>query len=202
MFQFGGSADAVEKMLKRPGISDISTPLISPNPHHKSLAHLAEDLYRQQLYPGKYLDELQLKFMPSIHKAVHYDGIPTKATVSTQELEKTVSLLRWTREVLLNAATTSFFGERLLQLEPNLFDKFFDFDDNSWKLTYHLPRIFATEMYAAKQEATDVLLKYFMLPLEERQGAAWLISTLESEMRNLGIDEHDIASFIMMTYWV
>lgn len=202
MFQFGGSKDGIEKMWTKPHADGSGRVLLNPNPHQKCLAHLGEDFYRQQLYPGKILDDLQLQFMPNIHAALRFDSIATEAILSTQGAQKTVSLLRWTRNVLLNAATTSFFGDRLLQIEPSLFQKFFDFDDNSWKLTYHLPRMFATEMYAAKEQATEALLKYFSLPREERQGETWLVRTLESEMRHLDIEEKDIASFIMMIYWV
>ncbi|KAL9608970.1 MAG: hypothetical protein Q9167_006221 [Letrouitia subvulpina] len=57
-------------------------------------------------------------------------------------------------------------------------------------------------MYGAKQQATDALEKYLSLPKNDRPGAASLVQTLESEMRNLGIQESDIAGFLMMIYWV
>lgn len=83
-----------------------------------------------------------------------------------------------------------------------MFQSFFDFDDNSWKLIYHLPRVFAKEMYGAKQQATEALVKYLQTPKDKRPGAAWLVQTLETEMRILGIQEADIACFLMMIYWV
>ncbi len=200
MYQFGGSEYAVQKMWQDPA---KSTALLSPNPFHKNLARLGEDFYRQQLHPGTNLEELQSQFMPNIHKSLTDENMSAKIIISsTITGEKTVSLLGWVREVLLDSATRSFFGDRLLEIEPNMFKNFFDFDDNSWKLTYHLPRIFATEMYEAKQQATDALIKYFQLPKEERPGAAWLVRTLESEMRNLGIGDADVACFLMMIYWV
>lgn len=48
----------------------------------------------------------------------------------------------------------------------------------------------------------DALREYFMLPKEERKGEAWLVRNLEAEMRNVGIEEPDIAAFVMMIYWV
>lgn len=199
MYQFGGSEDAVQKMWQDPS---KGTRLLSPNPLHKNLARLGEDFYRQQLHPGTNLENLQSQFMPKIHKSLSYENISENIILSSTTGEKTVSLLGWVREVLLDSATRAFFGDRLLEIEPNMFQSFFDFDDNSWKLTYHLPRVFAKEMYGAKQQATEALVKYFQTPKDKRPGAAWLVQTLETEMRNLGIQETDIACFLMMIYWV
>lgn len=202
MYQFGGSEDAVHKMWQDPGKDGHGRALLSPNPVHKNLARLGEDFYRQQLHPGTNLETLQSQFMPNIHNSLIYEVIPEEVIISSTKGEKTVSLLGWVRGVLLDSATRSFFGDRLLDIDPNLFQSFFEFDDNSWKLTYHLPRVFAREMYVAKEQATGALFKYFQLPKEERPGAAWLVRTLESEMRNLGMQGADIASFVMMIYWV
>ena len=57
-------------------------------------------------------------------------------------------------------------------------------------------------MNAAKKTGIDALREYFMLPKEERKGEAWLVRNLEAEMRNVGIEEPDIAAFVMMIYWV
>lgn len=202
MYRFGGSKDAIKKMWRDPGTDDIGTANPDLNPFHKNLAKLGEDLYRQQLQPGTNLEELQSDFMPNIHNALVYDKMSDKILVAPAHDAKIVSLLAWVREVLLDSATRSFFGDRLLEIEPNLFQEYFNFDDNSWKLIYHLPRIFAREMYEGKQKAIDALTKYFLLPKQERPGAAWLIQTLESEMRHQGLGESDIASFVMMVYWV
>ena len=202
MYQFGGSEYAVQKMWQDPSKDGEGTKLLSPNPLHKNLARLGEDFYRQQLHPGTNLEYLQSQFMPNIHKSLSYENISENIIISSTTGEKTVSPLGWVREVLLDSATRSFFGDRLLEIEPNMFQSFFDFDDNSWKLTYHLPRVFAKEMYGAKQQATEALVKYFQMPKDERPGAAWLVRTLETEMRNLGIQEADIACFLMMIYWV
>ena len=102
----------------------------------------------------------------------------------------------------MDSATRAFFGDRLLELEPELLQSFFDFDDNSWKLTYKLPGFLSKEVTAAKQKGIDALTRYFQLAKEERPGEAWLVRTLEAEMRHVGIQEPDIAAFIMIFYWV
>ncbi|KAL9608971.1 MAG: hypothetical protein Q9167_006222 [Letrouitia subvulpina] len=121
MYQFGGSEDGVSKMWQDPSKDGKGTTLLSPNPLHKCLARLGEDFYRQQLHPGKNLDELQSQFLPNIHWSVDYDKISDKIIVASNTGEKTVSLLGWIREVLLHSATKSFFGDKLLEIELNMF---------------------------------------------------------------------------------
>lgn len=125
-----------------------------------------------------------------------------KVVLSSTADQRTVSLLQWTRDTLLDGATTAFFGNALLKIEPNLFESFSDFDDNSWKLTYRIPRPWSNDMYAAKQKAQNALATYFALPKEQRPGETWMVRTLETEMRGLGIESPDIAAFLMMVYWV
>lgn len=200
MITFGGSPEAVERMWRTPGID--SPVAINPNPAHRTLAHLCEDFYRQQLHPGNHLDALQKSFLQIIDESLTWALISEIAILSSTQSEKTVSLLGWCRHVLLDAATRTFFGDRLLEIEPDLFKNFFDFDDNSWQLTYKLPAFLCKDMRAAKQTGIHALRRYFMLPREERKGEAWLVRNLEAEMRNVGIQETDIAAFVMMIYWV
>ncbi len=202
MVCFGVTPFAVAKMWEKPANDGPGSAILSPNPLHKLLAKLSEDFYRQQLYPRKPLEILQSTFMPNIHNSLKWYNISSKIISSSTKDAKIVSLLGWCREVLLDSATRSFFGNRLLEIELNLFQGSFDFDDNSWKLTYKIPRVFSREMYEAKQKSTDALIKYFKLPIKERPGAAWVVQNLETEMRQLGIQEPDIAAFVLMLYWV
>lgn len=128
--------------------------------------------------------------------------MPAKVIVSSSAEDRTVSLLAWTREVLLDGATRAFFGDRLIELEPRLVESFFFFDDNSWKFTYKIPRPWSNDMYAAKKTAQDALEAYFKLSKEQRPGATWLVQTLETEMKARGIGESDIAALLMMIFWV
>lgn len=208
MLQFGATPAAVDKMWRKPTSSDfLSSNDLQPNPLLKPLAHLSDGFNRQQLHPGERLDVLQNTFLGNIHKSLTWENMSPKVILSSvpgkeSTRTRTVSLIAWTREVLLDGATRAFFGDALLEIDPQLFDSFFAFDDNSWKLTYKIPRPWSTEMYASKQKAQDALKKYFMLPKDKRPGAAWIIQTLETEMKARGIDESDISAFLMMIYWV
>lgn len=122
MIAFGGSPAAVAKMWRIPG--DNSPAAINTNPMHKTLAHLCEDFYRQQLHPGNNLDVLQKGFLQIINASLLWENIPENVILSSMPTEKQVSLLGCCRHVLLDAATRSFFGDRLLEIQPDLFKSF------------------------------------------------------------------------------
>lgn len=201
MVHFGASSLAIDKMWQVPKDGRYSI-TGQPNPLRKPLAQFSEGFHKQQLHPGGRLETLQNTFLGNIHTSLTWKNMSDKVVLSSTNDERTVSVLEWTREVLMDAATRSFFGDALLKIEPKLFESFFAFDDNSWKLTYKIPRPWSNDMYAAKQKGQDALATYFALPKEQRQGEAWVIRTLEAEMRGVGIESPDIAAFLMMIYWV
>ena len=200
MLNFGGSPSAVDKMWRVPGVDSPYS--VNPNPTHKVLAHLCEDFYRKQLHPGNLLEDLQKGFLEMIDASLTWQNMHQNIILTASCDEKCVSLLGWCRQVLLEGATRSFFGDRLLEIKPDLLETFFNFDDNSWQLTYQLPHFLSKKMRSAKQVGVDALTRYFTLPREERQGESWLVRNLEAEMRNVGIQEKDIAAFVTMIYWV
>lgn len=201
MLSMGTSEDGVRKMWDSPNdAEDGKTKDKTSGRLHKALAHAGEDYYRQQLQPGELLDELWPRIQDLIDKSMQWNDI--SGGFSKIDHTKEVSILKWCREVLLTSVTTAIFGEKLLQIEPKLLDFFVTFDDDSWKLTYKLPRSMAKDMYVARDNIRATLMKYFAAPQKERAGATWLVHTLEKEMRNIELEEGDIASLFAMPLWV
>lgn len=164
--------------------------------------HLGSRICQQQLLPGKELDRLQKVFMSNIHESLHWHRISSKITLVSSSQSKTVSLLGWCRDVLLDSSTQAFFGDRLLQISPDLFESFYDFDASSWKLHYGYPKFLSADLYAAKDKIVKALTAYFRLPKAERPGAAFVINRLEDEIRQLDIGDEDIAALTMPLFWV
>ena len=81
-------------------------------------------------------------------------------------------------------------------------DIFVKFDDGSWILNYKLPRSLCKEMHAAREKILATFKRYFALPKEARTGDTWLVGTLETEMRKIELEEHDIAALFRMPFWV
>lgn len=101
----------------------------------------------------------------------------------------------------MTAVTHALFGKKLLEIEPEILQAYFDFNDNGWMMFYKYPRFTAKKMYAAKPKVIDALTSYLQLPRELRPGAFWLIQSIEDEQRKLGLDERDMARLLMMIYW-
>ena len=207
MLSFGATPTAVDKMFEiPPKRNPAEQSMLEPNPSQKPLAHLAEAMIRTQLHPGKHLDDLQGIFLQRIHDLVSWESLTphtyTQSKLHTKSTSREVSLLEWTRNSLLEGATTAFFGKALKEIEPHLFDNFFEFDDKSWKLTYKVPPPWCNDMVTAKETAQKALTKYFELPRDKRTGECWLVRALEDELRDRHIGSSDIAAYFMMIYWV
>jgi hypothetical protein len=202
MNSFGATPAAVEKMFQSPPVRASKRSVLAPHLAQKPMAHVAEAMIRLQLHPGKHLDDLQGVFLRRLHNSVSWDSMSTRVTLSSVPGIREVSLLEWTRTSLLEGATTAFFGETLLNIEPKLFDSFFEFDDKSWKLTYKVPAPWCNDMVAAKKTAQKALTQYFDIPKAQRMGECWLVRALETELRALDVESPDIAAYFMMIYWV
>ena len=81
------------------------------------------------LLSGEKLDTLQDNFLGIIHTSLTCDLMSSKVILSSHPRLRTVSLHAWTKETLLDGATKAFFGNRLIELEPELYENFFSFDD-------------------------------------------------------------------------
>lgn len=205
MVAFGTSPGAIEKMWLPPRSDEHGFNAQVENPRHETLAQLTRDFHKQQLHPGQNQRSLSEKFQNYIDESLHWDSMsltPKKYILGSNEMSKDISLKGWCADVLLDAATRAFYGESLLQNQPDLLQDFFDFDDNSWMLMYRYPSFLASSMYQAKDAAIDGLTQYFAMPKESRGGEAWFIRTLEAEQRQLDIGDRDIATLSLMVYWV
>jgi hypothetical protein len=203
MRSVGASEEGISKMYDCPKIDESSNlKTEKSNTLHKPMAHSVEDFYRQQLHPGALFDGLWTRIQDLMNTALQWDNISSNCVLSTTGTTKTLSLLEWCRAAVLPSATTAVWGERLLQLQPNLMETFVTFDNESWKLTYKLPRFMAKEVHDAKDEIRATFEKYLALPIHQRRGEAWFIRNLETKLRELGIRESDIAAMLVPPIWV
>lgn len=204
MVDFEASPSAVEKMWLLPQSGGAGYQSVTvENPSKKCLAKLTQDLHHQQLLPGPHMADLGDKFLRYINNSLKWKNISgCYVSKEVDDQTKEINLKAWCGDVLLEAATRAFFGDSLLEIQPDLFRHFFDFDDNSWMLVYKYPRSLAKKMYAAKDATADAIIRYFNLPRDKRPGEAWFVRTLEAEQRSLGIKTEDIALLMLMVYWV
>lgn len=208
---FSISSETTHKMYQAPSEFLLSgdgkkqkTMFQSENQLQKNLSHLQSDFYKQQLHLGEKLDFLGVKFMRFINSHLQWESLRGRYVLSSSETSrmKTVSLYKWSREVLVNSATKTFFGKKILEIDPMLSEEFHDYDDQSWKLLYKYPRAFAKDLLSAKAKIVRTLVAYLQLSKEDRSDASWIIQSLEAEQSQIGIDNYDIAGMMLLAYWV
>lgn len=178
--------------------------LIADNPKRKKLAHLLVDWFRQQLHPGPSLTDMGQVVMSYMEKSTRWAAMddPRYVLATPSHDTKEISLAKWCESVIVSAAVRSFFGDALMDSNPDLLDYFMAFDIVSWKLLYRYPHILCKDMHAAKDHLVGALKKYFRLPLESRPGANWLVRMMETEIQNLGVDKDDFCKMIGLIFWV
>ncbi|TVY84366.1 Cholesterol 7-alpha-monooxygenase [Lachnellula suecica] len=165
------------------------------NTNGKSWMDISHGNLKLQMHPGNKLDELQAEFHGNIDNWMRWSRLSGPVVLSAVgEDEKVVSLYKWCSQVLVDSATRAFFGDSLLELDPDLLKTFFIFDEQSWKLNYHYPYFAAKDMYNAKSKCETAFANYLALPKEQRKDASWIAQTLEESMDGLGVLEDSQAS--------
>lgn len=209
--QLGVSPIGMRKMFQDPrsfAVTEKSNSMLqNENPLYKCFTHYQSDLYKGQLHPGKQFEVLQAKILRCIDDSLQWDHLPSEpgatSTISRiMPYERTLSLSDWCREVIVKATTRVMFGDALLHIDPKFLQYFYDFDDESWKLTYQLPRFLSKDVHAVKDKILDVLVEFLKLPPDKTEDACWLVKMLVTEQRNIGIGERDIAAMLMVVFWV
>jgi hypothetical protein len=207
MRQFGASPPSIKAMWSlvpgaEKGQGPIDPEVALHNWEDKPVKEVCVMLFRTILHPGQHSDAMLDVLLDTVHERMSWDAIPDWMTLSCNQDTSDVSLLKWSQHVLLEGATRSFFGDALLEVEPNLFDSFYEFDESSWKLPYNIPDLFAADVIKSKATAEQALARYFALPKERRSDASKLVQEIEAILTNSGIQPKDMGILVLMFYWV
>ena len=124
LMAFGASKSAVEKLI----------PLLDPEKRITAggiTNQTAIKLCHEAMLYGERSDALQSVLLGKIDECVEFENLSAKIVLSQSPENRRISLLQFCREVLMNSATHAFFGPRILDIEPNLFEIFYIFDSTS-----------------------------------------------------------------------
>ncbi|KAF4634720.1 hypothetical protein G7Y89_g3382 [Cudoniella acicularis] len=209
MGAFGFNRSSVKSMFQdEPGHflpTDVKTTalLVTANPQGKCYFKMQSEWLKHQLHPADNgnLRVLQMKYAHFLDSSLKFNLLKDKYVVSSEPNQKTISLKRFTREVLGDCAMRSFFGNQLFETSPSFLTNYQTYEDDSWKIFFNYPRFVARSLHVIKDRALDDLVRYFALPKEERTGLAWIFQTLDSELTNLGLEPRDRAGIMMMITW-
>ncbi|CAD6446126.1 2e5bed58-8b25-417b-ab5c-118505115baa [Sclerotinia trifoliorum] len=203
---FGVSRLAMDAVYRPPVDDSDDAPaqvMAIKNPKRKSLAHLNNDFWKQQLVPGQHYYDLQDKFFTLLTDSLRPERVRSGgAYVRARNTDGsfTVSLQEWTREVLIDAAVRVFFGHKLLDMSPDLITDFVAFDEHNWKLWYKWPN--ATDMFAAKSRLASAIERWLCLSDEERGECSFIVATMISTQRAIGMSDKDLAKVLCMVVFV
>lgn len=203
---FGVSRSAMDAVYRQPIANDDDTParlMDIKNPKLKSLAHLNNDFWKQQLIPGERYYELQAKFYGLLAEALRPErvraaGMSVKARGDDGSI--TVSLLEWTREILIDAGVRAFFGHKLIDMNPDLITDFIAFDQDNWKLWYRWPN--SEGMIEAKRRLAASIQGWLGLSDEQRGECSFIVQTMVRTQRAIGTSDEDLANILCMVVFV
>ncbi|MCJ1465970.1 hypothetical protein MMC07_004589, partial [Pseudocyphellaria aurata] len=170
----------------------------------KSFVPVVENLASEKQNPvlEQSLNNLHDDLVRHIDESMQWNRLSAKYTRFSNADERDISLLGWCRDSMINAATRSYFDEALLQIEPNLSQIVFDFDTETCGSIAKYPHRLGNFSSAAKQKGIAAFTAYLKLSKVQRAGEAQFVRDLEEEYRRLGLDEENLASLMMIVYWV
>lgn len=196
---FGMSSRGVESMFAP--IEGSSKSANAKGLPSQRQAHLGSGIQKEQLHPGRNMEDLVSVYLTHIKQQMYWEKIPKNAVVQSFSEKKVVSLRNWAADVIGRATVEAYFGRCLIEREPNLLDDFRTFEANSWMLLYRYPRMFAKPMYESIDKGTHAFTRYFQLPFEQRSQACHYIRTVEMKQRKAGMTDRDIGIAAHTLLW-
>lgn len=176
---------------------------VFPNPQRLHLGKLTYQFHLIQLSPGCKLDQIGTVYVQYFNKNLEIESLLGRSS-SAEESGDTVlvsSIYSLVSNLIVGAAQEAYFGQLMHAIEPNLTQKFLDFDDRGWQLLFQYPAFLSSRMRSAMNQVINAMEKYFSAPMANRADAVWFTPTLEREFRQLMIGNKDIAAMMMAIFW-
>ena len=174
----------------------------SGNARPLSPTQMVIELHHQQLQPGPRLKQLvEQKVLPNILEHLDFSKRTHPAVVSRSDQSFVVSLLNLSIDVFITGETEVFFDPLLLQNSPNLVKSFTHWEYANWKFLFQLPDFVSQDMLSAKRSIVDAFKNYFKSSRDARPDSVFFIDALEDMLREVGLNEEEMANFMLLHYW-
>ncbi|KAL2808469.1 putative cytochrome P450 [Aspergillus granulosus] len=166
--------------ISKPSTDKLFVP--NPNAPRAGPLHATDtiiDLYRQHISPGKHLDLfVEADIIPRIAATLGPGGLCVNA--------------------LVNGVVRSYYGDIVLQIQPDFAKCYLDWEKSNWKFLFGLPKFLSKDMLDAKKGMIDLFVKYFSLPPDERGHSNFWVSSVERLLRDLDLTNEEIARIFML----
>lgn len=178
----------------------------------KPAAQVLREMQISQLQPGANLDALETAelayldhhMQPSVlfESPLRYQTGLGGCNTPNEEKAVEIPLMYWCMDIATRATQEALFGTALDRIDPDLPQRFLEFDNLSWKMLYQFPGFIARDLLEKRDYLRGVLQTYCDLPSQGRNDAqAWVINSTEEKCRTLGLPTEDIASVLLILYW-
>ena len=169
-------------------------------PRQKCLIRFTEEVYRQQLLPGKRMDEMCHRFIESISHSLKFVDL-TDDNTKTKGTTKTMSLQAICRFPLVDAAIRSLFGRHLHDIDSNITQHMMEFNDNIWMMIFDYPEFLSSKCIVPRSKVKKALQTFIQMPNEKRQEQTWSVDTILQAQEIVGTDLESRSSVLLMMLW-
>jgi hypothetical protein len=193
---FGISAPTMQAIWTPPKSKEedkVQTVAGVPNTGLKSLADLSMDFWKNQ-GTGKPYAAAEYRFVELLSDEL------AKEVARANAGNGTIKLLDLIQRVFLTAGFRTFFGEKLLEIDPDFVDKFLAFEEESWVMFFKWP--FSKKVYVYRRRIEESFEKWLRLPREERGECAYLVDVVETTQKAIGTSTEDIAKMMNLLIFV
>lgn len=102
---------------------------------------------------------------------------------------------------MVDAITSSIFGELLQEIEPNIIQDMITFNDYAWMLIFRYPAFTSPKLIGSRRRIMSALRAYMNTPDEQRKGESFAIKNILQGQTITGIDEESRVAMLLMIYW-
>ena len=203
----------VQDLYRWIGFSEKAIHMLWQTPTEQQKAHdpvrvhspneMFMDYHRRQLRPGIHGEVMAKSMINRVSGLLQWHNLSNGQTCTRPSSEKSLnlSLIEWTSYVFIHSITEVYWGRKIFEADPGLLETYVTWERANWKYVFQIPRYFSRDMYLARDRLVDAFTAYFRLPQVERADVAWFIPVAEAEMRDIGLDHHDLGRAHMLQHW-
>ncbi|PWI72855.1 hypothetical protein PCL_09870 [Purpureocillium lilacinum] len=171
--------------------------------HAQAPGNMINEYHRRQTKPGPLFDDLlHARTIPGIDQTLQDIVYRRSASVVGRSSDgATVSLLGLCTDLFLRGTTTAFLGQKIWEVNPTLLDSFALWERTNWKYMFQMPEIISGDMVQARDAIIGTFVKYLAIPASERSDCIDFVKSVEAMMRDVGVDERDMAKIFMLHFW-
>ena len=150
---------------------------------------------------GKFYHNTYIQTAEQLRGMMNLEKICSRFSTTRKGSSTIISLLQLCSITVLTLGQTSHFGSVLADIDSTLPEAFLEFDKLCWQI-FQRPRIlWSKQLMICMSKLLKALEAYANKPMEQRPGMPKFLQNWETECRNSGLDDSDLASLMLIQYF-